>query len=81
MFTTASELRRLLKTCLTNSLVLPKYLLTVAIEGNLADWVFDKFGWELEIVLYDKHIIMQSRRQSYIDFQDVNHITSRFNFA
>lgn len=36
---------------------------------------------ELEKQLYDKHIIMQSRRQSYIDFQDVNHITSRFNFA
>ena len=37
--------------------------------------------WSVELFFYDKHIIMQSRRQSYIDFQDVNHITSRFNFA
>ena len=40
-----------------------------------------KSGHTMQISNYDKHIIMQSRRQSYIDFQDVNHITSRFNFA
>ena len=40
-----------------------------------------KNRWSVELFFYDKHIIMQSRRQSYIDFQDVNHITSRFNFA
>lgn len=40
-----------------------------------------KNRWQIELFFYDKHIIMQSRRQSYIDFQDVNHITSRFNFA
>ena len=45
--------------------------------------IFDIYRtrFHLEFVFYDKHIIMQSRRQSYIDFQDVNHITSRFNFA
>ena len=45
--------------------------------------IFDIYRtrFQLEFVFYDKHIIMQSRRQSYIDFQDVNHITSRFNFA
>jgi len=37
--------------------------------------------WQIETLFYDKHIIMQSRRQSHIDFQIVNHITSRFNFA
>ena len=37
--------------------------------------------WQIELFFYDKHIIMQSRRQSHIDFQHVNHITSRFNFA
>ena len=37
--------------------------------------------WHIELFFYDKHIIMQSRHQSNIDFQDVNHITSRFNFA
>ena len=30
---------------------------------------------------YDKHIIMQSRRQSCVDSQRITHITSRFNFA
>jgi len=45
------------------------------------------FGGYIDIVRlqkhyhYDKHIIMQSRRQSHIDFQSVNHSTSRFNFA
>ena len=37
--------------------------------------------WQIETFFYDKHIIMQSWRQSPIDIQQVIHTTSRFNFA
>ena len=37
--------------------------------------------WQIESFFYDKHIIMQSWRQSPIDIQQVIHTTSRFNFA
>ncbi len=37
--------------------------------------------WEIELLFYEKHIIMQSCRQSRIDIQQNIHTTSRFNFA
>lgn len=37
--------------------------------------------WQIETFFYEKHIIMQSWRQSPIDIQQVIHTTSRFNFA
>ena len=37
--------------------------------------------WQIELFFYDKHIIMQSWRQSPIDIQLVIRTTSRFNFA
>lgn len=40
-----------------------------------------KNRWQIELFFYDKHIIMQSRHQSDIDFQYVNHFTCRFNFT
>ena len=40
-----------------------------------------KNRWQIELFFYEKHIIMQSWRQSPIDIQQVIHTTSRFNFA
>ena len=40
-----------------------------------------KNRWSVELFFYEKHIIMQSWRQSPIDIQQVIHTTSRFNFA
>ena len=37
--------------------------------------------WQIELFFYDKHIIMQSWRQSYVDSQRITHVTSRFNFT
>ena len=37
--------------------------------------------WSVELFFYEKHIIMQSCRQSRIDIQQNIHTTSRFNFA
>ena len=37
--------------------------------------------WQIETFFYDKHIIMQSWRQSHADSQCITRITSRFNFA
>ena len=37
--------------------------------------------WDVESFFYDKHIIMQSWRQSYVDSQRITHFTSRFNFT
>ena len=45
--------------------------------------IFDIYRtrFQLEFVFYDKHIIMQSWRQSYVDSQRITHVTSRFNFT
>ena len=40
-----------------------------------------KKRWLIELFFYEKHIIMQSCRQSRIDIQQNIHTTSRFNFA
>ena len=40
-----------------------------------------KNRWQVELFFYEKHIIMQSCRQSRIDIQQNIHTTSRFNFA
>ena len=40
-----------------------------------------KNRWQIELFFYDKHIIMQSWRQSYVDSQRITHVTSRFNFT
>lgn len=36
---------------------------------------------DVQMEYYDKHIIMQSWRQSYVDSQRITHFTSRFNFT
>ncbi len=48
---TTKEHRRLLKNDLTIFPRLAKILAGGAYRGNLADWVLDKFGWDMEVRL------------------------------
>jgi hypothetical protein len=52
-----------------------------AIEDPLTIAELYRERWQIELFFYEKHIIMQSWRQSPIDIQQVIHTTSRFNFA
>jgi hypothetical protein len=52
-----------------------------AIEDPLTIAELYRERWRIELFFYDKHIIMQSWRQSYVDSQRITHVTSRFNFT